>query len=268
MLRDAIQADTLFVCQPAHRLVPGANRPSPRRRCGPERCDVCPVPGEVGQVFGQVSRVRRLDGDRDRSVQRDAVSAVEGTLDRVTRQRVHEPVAPDVVAGAIDEAVADGLIGDVEQADVAPAERRADDGEREVAPDDRRYLEEIPAVGRNRAETSDDKVANGRRWRLARPGAVGQRTGKLADEERVPAGHVGDLGSPVVGDADIDDQRKLGADVLLGEATQVQPRCPADAKQTSEVAAQRRLWFRVAGRHDDHQRQVGDPIRDVPQQQQ
>jgi hypothetical protein len=29
--------------------------------------------------------------------------------------------------------------------------------------------------------------------------------------------------SPVVGDADIDDLRKLGANILLGEATQVQP---------------------------------------------
>ena len=77
-------------------------------------------------MFGQVARVRRLDGDRDRSVQRDVASAVEGTLDRVTGQRVYEPVAPDVVAGAVDKAVADGFIGDVEQADVAPAERRRD----------------------------------------------------------------------------------------------------------------------------------------------
>ena len=85
-------------------------------------------------MFGQVARLHRLDGDRDRSVQRDAAGAVEGTLDRVTCQRVHEPVALDVVAGAIDEVVADGLIGDVEQADVAPAEHRSDDEEREMAP--------------------------------------------------------------------------------------------------------------------------------------
>jgi hypothetical protein len=44
----------------------------------------------------------------------------------------------------------------------------------------------------------------------------------------VATGDVGDLGSQVVGDADIDDQRKLGANVLLGEAMQVQPPCAAD----------------------------------------
>ena len=107
------------------------------------------------------------------------------------------------------------------------------------------------------------RSANGRRW-PPRPGAVGQRPGELADEERVPAGHVGDLARPVFGDADIDDQRKLGANILLGEATQVQPRCAADPNQTGEVVAQPRLWFHVAGSHNDHQRQIGDSVRDVP----
>jgi hypothetical protein len=34
------------------------------------------------------------------------------------------------------------------------------------------------------------------------------------------------------------------------------------------VVAQPRLWFHVAGGHNDHQGQIGDSVRDVPQQQQ
>ena len=69
-------------------------------------------------MFGQVARVRRLDGDRDRSVQRDvrALSRELSTASRVSAVRTGSPER----RRSVDKAVADGLIGDVEQADVAP----------------------------------------------------------------------------------------------------------------------------------------------------
>ena len=67
------------------------------------------MPGDVGEVLGQVAGELRLDRLGDGAVQRDPVGGRQRRLDRVAGERVDEPVVADV-ADAVEQAVRDRLV--------------------------------------------------------------------------------------------------------------------------------------------------------------
>jgi hypothetical protein len=215
-----VKADALFVGETPYGVVGGADRPlagGGRLTVGRE---LDPMPGDLAQVLGKVAGEACLGRLGDGAMQRGPVGGRERRLDRVAGQGMDEPVVTDV-ADPVEQAVRDRLVDQRKAPLDGLVERGRDERKRDVAPDDRRRLDQPAAVGGDPADPRTDDVEHGARRPVRAPGAVGHRTGDLTDEQRVAAG-------------DLKDGASVGREPLRGrpgqllahlgqvEATQVQ----------------------------------------------
>ena len=139
--------------------------------------------GGLAHEFGTLGA---LDvGQRRRGVAQSGRRS-ERRFYRVTGQRMDEPVIADVT-DPIEQTACDRLINE-RKAMRGFVERRRDEHQRELPPDDSHRLHQPATAGGDAIEPRTDDIEHGGRQPVRTPCAVGHRAGDLADEQRVAAG--------------------------------------------------------------------------------
>ncbi|HEX2041732.1 MAG TPA: hypothetical protein VHF24_03770 [Acidimicrobiales bacterium] len=233
--RGAIEAGAVLVGEAPHGVVRRPDRPRSGRLRLAVRCQLGPVPGDLGEVLGEVAGAPRLRLDRlgHGPVEGDPLGRGERRLDRLAGEGVDEPVVPGL-AGAMDEAVGDRLVQRGKALRHRRSEGPGDDGEREVTPGHRGRPDEAAALRRDPVEARPDDVEHRAGRSVRAPRAVGHGPGHLPHEQRVAAGDL-EHGAGVGGGA---DPRRPGQ--LLAHLGQVEP---------SEVQALDRRRPQEVGEH-------------------
>ncbi len=189
--RSPIEPDTLFVGEAPYGLVSGEDGPLAGGCPFAVGGQLDPVPGDVGEVLGEVGGEVGLRHLGDGAVQPGSVGGRERRLDRVPGERMDEPVVADI-ADPVEQAVSDRLVDEREALSDGSIEYIGNERNRKVSPDDRRGLDEPTAGGRDTVDPGADDVEHRARRPVRTPCAVGERPGDFANEQRVAPGDIED----------------------------------------------------------------------------
>jgi len=159
----AVQAGRLLPRQPRERVVGGPLAPA-HGLVDPAGCGGRgdhPMPGQIGKVGGDVGGVVALDGLGHRAVPAGPRGAGHALLDRVTHQRVDEPVHTGRL-GRCHQARLGRLVERRQAHQRRTADRAGEEAVREPLADDRGGLQHLPRGRAQPVEPHADGLANGR----------------------------------------------------------------------------------------------------------
>ena len=265
-----VQSGRILPRQPHERVVRGSLAPAHgsvdafrRGRRGSH-----PVPGQVGQVTGEVGGVVALDGLGDHAVPAHPRDAGQVLLDGVAHERVDEPMCASR-PGRRHQTGRDRLVERREAGQRRAPDRVGDQTVRKLLADDCGDLQHLPRGRVQAVEPGPDGLTHRRGdWPAGRSAGRRPLAPELGDEERVAAGDAVDPGC--IGGTSRAASRgsQQPGDSLRVEAAEQEPFGRSPPQQVGEHLGEPRPGPGIAvGRHQQR-RELADPAGEIGEQDQ